>query len=69
LVVLEQNVDPGGTKVQRNTLPLTGSGPIVNTDFRSMKDSTGKLRRAKVVVATTTTVSGRISAYRPRAKP
>lgn len=69
LVVLEQNVDPGGKKVQQNALPLTGSGPSVKTEFRSMKDSTGKLRRAKVVVTTTTTVSGRISAYRPRAKP
>jgi hypothetical protein len=69
LVVLEQNVDPGGKKVQRNALPLAGTLPVVKTDFRSMKDSSGRLRRAKVVVTTTTRVSGKIWAYRPRVKP
>jgi hypothetical protein len=68
LVILEQNVAPGGKKVQRHSLPLGGTPPITTTDFRSMKDSTGKMRRAKVIVTTETTVTGKISAYRPRAK-
>jgi hypothetical protein len=69
LVILEQNVDPGGKKVQRNALPLAGTPPVVKTDFRTMKDGSGKLRGAKVVVTTTTRVSGKIWAYRPQVKP
>jgi len=68
LVILEQNVDPGGKKVQRHSLPLAGSRPAATTEFRSMKDSTGKMRRAKVIVTTVITVTGKIWAYRPQAK-
>jgi hypothetical protein len=69
LLVLEQNVAPGGRTVQQNLLPITGTGPEVKTDFQSMKDNAGKMRRAKVVMTTTTTISGRILAYRPQKKP
>jgi hypothetical protein len=68
LVILEQNVDPGGRKVQRNALPLAAIPPAVNTEFRNMKDAAGKMRRAKVITTTTTSVTGKIWAYRPRAR-
>jgi len=68
LVILEQNVDPGGKKVQQHSLPLAGTPPEVKTEFRSMKHSSGKLLRAKVVVTTTVAVTGKVWAYRPRAK-
>jgi hypothetical protein len=44
------------------------AGPLVNTETRSMKDPSGKLRRATVVETTTVTVTGKVWAYRPRAK-
>jgi hypothetical protein len=68
LKVLEQNIDPGGMKVQLHDLPLASRQPVVKTETRMMKHSSGKLRRAKVVTTTTVQVSGTISAYRPRAK-
>ncbi len=68
LLVFEQNVDPGGKRVQKNTLLLAGSGPTVKTELRSVKHESGKLRRAKVVVTTTTRVSGKVWAYRPQEK-
>jgi hypothetical protein len=66
-VILEQNVDPGGRKVQQHSLITSSRAPVVKTEFKSMKDADGKLRRAKVVTTTTTTVAGRIWAYRPQA--
>ena len=69
LVIFEQNIRPGGRKVQRNTLLLAGSAPSAETQFRNVKDANGKMRRAKVVVTTAVTVTGEVWAYRPVAKP
>ena len=57
LKILEQNVDPGGRKVQLNTLH---SKDVAATSKESVKGN------AKVIVTTTVTVSGTIWAYRPK---
>lgn len=57
LKILEQNIAPGGKKVQLNTLH---SKDVAATSKESVKGN------AKVIVTTTVTVSGTIWAYRPK---
>jgi hypothetical protein len=67
LVVLEQNVDPGGKKVQRHTIAIT-PGTTKTTESKSMKAPDGKLRGAQVVTTVTVTITGKIWVYHPKAK-
>jgi hypothetical protein len=67
LVVLEQNVDPGGRKVQRDTIALR-PGTTTSTENKSQRDSNGKLKPAKVVTTVTVTITGKIWVYHPKAK-
>ena len=68
LIILEQNIDPGGRKVQQHELPLASRDLAPTTEFRRMKHSNGKLQSAKVITTTTIVVRGTIWAYRPQAK-
>lgn len=66
--VFEQNVRPRGRVVQRNTLVIRASGPTESRSTRSMRNPRRQTELAAVVETTTVTVSGLISAYRPRAR-
>jgi hypothetical protein len=65
--VFEQNVRPRGRVVQRNTIVIRGSGPTESRSTRNMRNTRRQMESASVVETTTVTVSGLISAYRPRA--
>jgi hypothetical protein len=67
LVVLEQNVDPGGKKVQRHTIAVT-PGTTTTTAAQTVKDADGKMKAAKVVTTVTVTISGKIWVYHPKPK-
>ncbi|HSS38892.1 MAG TPA: hypothetical protein VLT58_08995 [Polyangia bacterium] len=64
-VVLEQNVDPGGQKVQRHTLPFV-SKTTITTVQKPMRTPSGGFRSAKVVVTVEVTVTGQLWVYRPQ---
>jgi hypothetical protein len=67
LVVLEQNVDPGGKKVQRDTIAIT-PGTTTTTAAKTMKADDGTMKAAKVVTTVTVTISGKMWVYRPTPK-
>ncbi|HXJ20550.1 MAG TPA: hypothetical protein VMT03_09980 [Polyangia bacterium] len=67
LVVLEQNVDPGGKKVQRHTIAIT-PGTTTTSTPQTVKADDGKMKAAKVTITVTVTISGKIWVYRPKAK-
>jgi len=64
--ILEQNVAPGGKKVQLHTLNTRDNVPVVTTTRKLMKAGDGTMKMATVKVTTTITVSGTIWAYRPK---
>jgi hypothetical protein len=66
LEILEQNVPPAGKTVQRHVLAIKGASSTT-TDRKTMKDSTGKLRPAKVETTVKIEISGRLWIYRPKA--
>jgi hypothetical protein len=68
LTVLEQHVRPGGKKVQRHELPIETKDSKTEVKHVRVKDSSGKMREAKVTVTVTVTISGAIQAYRPKAQ-
>jgi hypothetical protein len=68
LQVLEQHVKPLGKKVQRHVIPTQNSRGAPVTSYKSVKDERGRLKPAKVVETKNVTVTGRIWAYRPKAK-
>jgi hypothetical protein len=63
LEVYEQNVKPGGKKVQRQTLYVRSQMPSTKTETR-MEGKT----RVTITTKTTTTVEGTVWAYRPEAR-
>lgn len=66
VVVLEQIPKK---KVLRNTVYLSSGALPTTTTFRSVKDKrSGKMRHAKVEERITLTVTGKVWAYRPKAK-
>lgn len=67
LDILEQNAPPAGRRVQRFALITRGS-TSTTTERKTVKDAKNKLRLATVVRTVEIQVSGRIQAYRPKAK-
>jgi hypothetical protein len=66
-VILEQHVKPLGDKVQRHTISTRSQTLPPQVTHVRAKDQGGRSRPAKVVKTVTITVTGTISAYRPRA--
>src|SRR5205085_6281682 len=62
-VALEQNVDPGGQKVQRHTIPFV-SRTTTKTLHKPMRTESGTMRAAKVIVTVEVTITGRPWVYR-----
>ena len=66
LEIIEQNAPPAGRKVQRHILAIKGASSTT-TERKTMKDSSGKLRPAKVETSVEVEVSGNLWIYRPTA--
>jgi hypothetical protein len=64
LEILEQNAPPTGRRVQRHVLATAG-GTSTSTERKTVKDSSGKLRPAKVQTTVVVEVSGKLWVYRP----
>jgi hypothetical protein len=67
VVVLEQHVKPLGPRVQKHVVPIASIAPSITTAYKSMKNSSGAMKPAKVTITVTVTVRGTIRAYRPKA--
>jgi hypothetical protein len=67
LRVVEQHVKPLGEKVQLHELPTTSKRSTA-TSYKTTQDLSGKKKPGKVTVTTIVTVTGRVTAYRPKPK-
>jgi hypothetical protein len=64
LEIFEQNAPPAGRKVQRHVLATKG-GTSKTTEHKSVKDSSGKLRPARIDTTIEVQISGKLWVYRP----
>jgi hypothetical protein len=66
--VYEQNLDPVGRKLQKNTIWVTSTQQTPITRRAMVDDGSGKKRLATVVEQITVTVTTKVWAYRPEKK-